>query len=90
MPDRTRETIDIRQTVCGLMPELLDHLERLKNTDVREVAFLVRPGVRDEIVSALGTGGRWDLTFETAIGHDVLVCTRRPEADKPTLNLLDY
>ncbi len=90
MPDNEQVTLDVRQTVCGLMPELLNHLERLKNTEVREVTFLVRPGVRDEIVSALGTGGRWGLAFETAIGHDVLICTRRIEADKPSLNLLDY
>ena len=90
MPDHKRETIDVRQTVCGLMPELLNHLARLKQAGTSEAAFLVRTGVRDEIVSALGTGGQWDLSFDTAIGYDVLICTRRPDADKPRLNLVEY
>lgn len=86
-----RETIDLKTMVCGLMPELIHRLEDYKDADVPEVAFLVRTGVRDEIVATLGTGGRWELSFETAIGHDVLVCTRRPERDsRPTLNLLDF
>lgn len=86
MADDT-ERLDVREVCCGLVPALADHLA---HSSARVVEFEVRPGMRPELLSSLGTASEWSLEFETGIGYDVARFTRTQRTAPPSLNLAGY
>lgn len=86
MPDDI-ERIDVREVCCGLMPALARHLA---TSSAQIVEFKVRPGIRAEMLSSLGTSQDWSLEFEAGADYDVARFTRRQRTTPPGLNRAGY
>ncbi|MBN2140285.1 MAG: hypothetical protein JW718_04700 [Desulfovibrionaceae bacterium] len=82
-----KETLDMRDTVCGLVPAMAG---RLKDTPAGVVEFLIRPGVEHELVSAFANDPDWSMALEPGEGFDRARFTRRRKARPNPLNLLSY
>ena len=87
MPQHDTERLDVHEICCGLVPAMAAHLAR---SSARVVEFVVRAGMRPELLSGFGSNPEWRLEFETGIGTDVARFTRAAKAAPPSLNMVGY
>ncbi|ACS79133.1 hypothetical protein [Maridesulfovibrio salexigens] len=79
--------VDLKAVSCGLVPIIVNHLDTTSNPVVE---FQIRLGIREEILSGFGTGGKWDIEVVDDLGCDRLRFTRRKESNEDRLNIVEY
>ena len=80
IPENARvDRADMRDIVCGLVPNMVAFLAR-SDADVVEIA--IRQGIDDEILSGFGTTDTWRMTFHIQLDHTVCRFVRSGEKKK--------